>query len=924
MLQKLPNLDKIDEIAKSQYSGNIVRKIYARAIPNLKNLPVYVSEYLISKYLDDNGILQEDALEEIQRLSLSTYEKCEKEAIKSMIMEVGVVKLVDFYEAYTDLRKGRYYSYIPKLDEKATVNRDLLKPHKFQALLKGGLWGKAKIEYLRNRESVSLNICEFEPLQSFNAITKTYIRGRYAFSTNEWIDFLIRTIGINPNSISRKLKFMYLARLIPFVETCCNLMELGPPGTGKSFIFENISQYSRILVGGEITPAKLIYNQQTKANGLIFYKDVICFDEIDQSNPKLKEIMPKLQQIMASNRVERGEMEATTIISLVFQGNPEFEVFNGKYQPKGGDCIKALPDYMRNTAFLDRIHIFLHGWEFPRYSNNHINYNLGLVNNYFGQILHKLRKISVEDVIYKNIEFYAIDDTGKSIPISLRDKTALYTTLSGYIKLIFPHKKINKSELKEIVEISIKLRQNIIEEMKKIDPKLYREIKYSFIEEKEEAEGRECDIEVREKRNTDVSEISTSLISPMEMKQPEFKGFQLNLLNIFVDDKDFIVKKIPYFLLKILKDFNNIYIKDSKYKLKNKGNIPFSIIIVNNDALKPINIGSNIGLGNVAEKGSTNNLYNRNYSDEENNLVAINNKLKELMQNLEIFEENRDKLYYIKGNSSILEDTHENDQYFKKLNEFEKNLLDIDNYKIKKLKKEVKMVKDYLERAASYQPDLLSSNYDPIILDSKEVIKIINNFIDKISNENQKYNDIQEILNILQKKISENLEKEYKLKLPFKGEKFAFYAVDLNNIIYSYRDKFPNVRKFNPFTKIKRYLRKEQNYIIYLFATKQLEYLKRSTTDIENSEWFIEEMVKNKITGKYVDIDSLLLTECTSFINKYYKYIKHFYLVSGDKDFHTLITLAKRNNIPTSIIAVDQRFVSQELIDLVDNVYFFN
>ncbi len=219
-----------------------------------------------------------------------------------------------------------------------------------------------------------------------------------------------------------------------------------------------------MLVGAEISSSKLIFNQNTHQNGLVFQKDVICFDEVNKGHSAFLEVVPKLQQIMAFGRVERYDMEAMTDVSLVFQGNIKFTVRSGKTVPQRDDFLEhELPVLMYDCAFLDRIHLFIHGWEFPVYDPEMINTNFGLISNYMGQILHKLRREDTSSLIRSRVKFFRVDPIGAQKPVTARDFAALNDVISGYIKLIYPHKKITDEEIEEIAQIVVHLRQNVID-----------------------------------------------------------------------------------------------------------------------------------------------------------------------------------------------------------------------------------------------------------------------------------------------------------------------------------------------------------------------------------------------------------------------------------------------------------------------------
>jgi len=901
MMQNLPKFDVIDDLATSHFQGNIIRKYYIKAIPEFQKFPAHVTEFLISEHVDSNGILHEDAIKNIiNTINLKSFDKNEKEVLKDTLMRLGSVEIVDHFECYTDLRRGKHFTYIKQMDETATVNSELLEPHRFQGLLKGGLWGKAKIDYSKGSDFATANMSGFECYQTTFVILREYIEARKAFTTSEWIDFLIRSLGINPGTFSRKEKLLYLARIIPYVQACTNLLELGPPGTGKSYLYENISNYGRILEGGEITLAKLIYNQNTRRNGVIFYKDVICFDEIDKSNPRLKELLPKLQQIMASNRVERGEMEAITDVSLVFQGNIEFDIKDGKIKPKHGEILRSIPNYLYNAAFLDRIHLFIHGWDLPRYSSDHINKHLGLIFNYFGQILHRLREMEVSTLIEKKIEFYITNFEGKQKTISLRDKVALYNTISGLIKLIFPHKRISKQEWKEIVEFAIELRQNVIDEMEKIDKTLSRKIFFKFKDEiVEDIEKIDDDI------NKEISEAYENYIQQLEKDIPIIlEKLSLNIFNISVNNENYIIKPIPYAFLKVLIEKNKVRIHNNNLLLKNEDIFNFKKIVENKE---PIAIKS------------SNQTININYREEEEGIDQIEKNIENLLNIIEKYFDLQDKINEIKFNSSLLDRTEENNRLLQNIELIYNKILHLTSYNRNMIINQIQQSIEITKMARGISPDLLSYNYFPIILETKKIISLINEKIKLWEKEVEKFSDFENIYNKLYPIIKEKQQIQLMAKKKFGGKKFPFYSFDINNLCICYKQLYP--QKYfpeSPILKIKKQLLKDKPYLAYFFATAQFNNVLKHIPNNEYNIFYIEKKIKDKSSGKYIDVDVALSGYTLRALTIYRNQISHFYLGSADKDFHILIREAKRFNIPVTLIVANGRFLSIEMEELVE------
>jgi len=901
----LPELDNLDKKSKDSFPNKVVRKVYAATIPDLKKLPTYVSEFLISDYADENGVLPKDAIERVTDLiKLKTHEKKDKEAIKSIAVELGYVEIIDHFEVFTDLRKGKYFTHISILDEMATVNRGLISPTRYQSLLKGGLYGKAKFQYVMRGDLAALNMNEFECYQTIDVILKKYIENRKNFTTEEWIDFLVRSIGFNPIHFNRKQKLMYLARLIPIVETGTNLLELGPPSTGKSFLYENISEYCRILLGGEITPAKLIYDQNRKRIGIVFKKDVVCFDEINKDKGSINTLIPKLQQMMASNRVERGDLEAITEASLVFQGNIDFKLRGNKRVPKEDDYLKILPKGMYDSAFLDRIHIFLHGWEFERISSDALNKNLGLISNYFGQILHKLRRESVSYLIDEKMEFFKLDLKDEKKGISIRDKTALNVIISGLIKLIFPDKQIKDDEWKEIGDFAIELRQNVINEIQKIDETLKWTIGYELMDKS------------RTKIDDQSENITPGVIEFLEeeikQQQPlNYEHYKIDFLQICVDANNYISKQMPYWILKILVEDEKLLAENRNYKLKSLEDMALTVKIIEKTPIE-----------------TSNTSVNKEYANDEENLDNVERLLDKYLKVVDYYQNHLKKLGGYKIYSSELEKSPKVDELIKKMEEKENQINKIPISFIREIDKEINQMKTFIQISRGSDTDLLSYNYLPLILDLKNVNKTINDKTVIWIKETDKFKDFSKIYSklkpLIDKMREERSKARSKARSKFEGEKFPLFAFDVNNLMISFRKKYPNYYniKKTPIVKIKQQYLRNTPYLAYFFATHQLSSALSPIQQNEFNHLYFETMIKDRSSGKFVDIDTSLTTEISPLIEIYKDQISHFYLGSGDKDFHALIEKAKGYNIPTSLIVIEDSNLSNELANLVSNVIY--
>jgi ATP-dependent Lon protease len=911
-LEDFPDLDELDIKAKNSFSNKIVRKGYPERINELKRFPNYVSEFLINKYADNYGFLQEDALIEILSL-INKYapDKYDKESYKSILVEMGTIELIEQYFAYVDLRKGKYYTYISILDEQATVNRDLLAPSAYPDLLKSGVWGKAKIQYTGKGDGTSINVNGFEAYQSTGVILKSYIRQRPKFSTDEWINLLIRSIGINPNKLDRNMKFLYLTRIIPLVEPQVNSLELGPPGTGKSYIYENQSGYARMLLGGEITGAKLIYNKSTRKNGFVFTKDTLCFDEINKHHGKVNSLLAKMQQIMASNRVERGDLDAMTDVSLVFQGNIEFKNLNGKIVPKYQNFLQVLPPGMQDTAFLDRIHIFLHGWDFPIFSPDFLNNNLGLISNYFGKILHKLRRQEMTTVFSSKIKFFRTIN-GQRKSISSRDKNALDHIISGFLKLVYPDKMVIEIELSEIVDYAIQFRQNIINEMIKNDPNQKRTLGYELLPTQV--------IDDTSMENDDETERAITQLEN-DNKQVLKNNPQLNdnlftntLVEINSDHQ--LTHNIPYWLLKTLVNNDIIDEKEKNFivKVGDLQNYDYCINEEHPILIEPFEKTTDVS-----------------FNDEENNieplifeLEALRCKVSDILEFQLNFNLNLIELQNL-GKNEQIEQIEQIESIEEKICKFEGSTIKIKINELRKMVRNIEKEIIFISNSQSMTPDILKPEYVQIICSNNEKIN-------KLEKQKKFWHEtLKQLRSNFNPILKEIIEIKQKIPIPddsknpqlFNGQKFPMFAFDVNNIVISTNKLMKKkngkvLRGFSPLRKIKSEFLENPPYRAYFFASSHLKIQEKYIPSNQYVKWYIEKYKKGKVDA---DVDSLLTGQIGVELNKYKDQISEFYLGSGDKDLHIVVDIAKDYNIPVNIIVASNENLSRELEELANEVY---
>jgi ATP-dependent Lon protease len=460
-------LDSLDDKILRIFGDLAVDKRLTR-LDVVSRLPKFIAEYLISKYYRSDP---NTWLEKLTRIVNEFFpDPKDREKVLSKAVHEGKVTLIDEYEAYVDLKLGLYFLRIPNLQiNDALVDQALVR--KYDRLF-NGVWGIGVLRYRPDIVDSSkankwgkiptpLQLVEFEPFQAYNVDLRSFIEARHHFTYSEWIDMLIKSIGLNPNMYAHRQKLLLLVRLVPLIEGNVNILELGPRATGKTYLYRNISYYTRIYAGGIVSAARLFFDARLKILGDIGQRDAVIFDEIARvkfTNPD--EVVAKLKDYMVDGFFERGPLKrAHSTCSLVFIGNIELVSYSTP-----DNIISYLPDFLKDTAMLDRIHGLLPGWELPKIqkSDIHLAQGYGLASDYLSEILHKMRDISFEALVEQHFEF------GSNFTI--RDEKAVKKLLSGLLKVLFPHGSFDKKELAEIAELAAELRQNVVNILSVLSP----------------------------------------------------------------------------------------------------------------------------------------------------------------------------------------------------------------------------------------------------------------------------------------------------------------------------------------------------------------------------------------------------------------------------------------------------------------------
>jgi ATP-dependent Lon protease len=430
----------------------------------LAKLPRYVAEFLISQFMN-RGDNWENELRNF--IKTRYYEPEEKEIVKHKLVMEGTVKLIDELRVIVDIETGIHIGVIQTLDIWAEVPIDIVEKNK--ATLVTGMWGLITLKRTSETKEIfgrpiAAVVTNFQPFQSPDTDPKILEEARQYFTLDEWIDVLINTIGLDPSVYGSRQKMLLLSRLVPVIESNVNIAEFGPRQTGKTYLYRNVSNYVRIISGGNISPATLFYNLRTKVPGELVVKDLVVFDEISKVRfPNPDEMMGKLKDYMESGMFERGDKKAPSDASLVFMGNIQVEMGSEGYIPVE-DLTYVLPETMRDSAFIDRIHGLIPGWELPKISQSkyHLSKGYGIASDYFAEAIHFMRKESLASLVSQHVE---LSDNFK-----IRDEKSVKRIASGLLKLLFPNKTFDKKELEIIVNIALEYRQRIRDWLHMVDP----------------------------------------------------------------------------------------------------------------------------------------------------------------------------------------------------------------------------------------------------------------------------------------------------------------------------------------------------------------------------------------------------------------------------------------------------------------------
>lgn len=510
-------MKELDIKANHVFGGKVVRKDLTNRIKGNASVPTYVLEYLLGQYCatDDTETI-EQGVETVKGIITQHFvHRDEAQAIKSTIREKGSHRIIDKVSVKLNDRADRYEANFANLGlNKVPLSDIFIK--QYPKLLSEGVWSIITIGYQPSdeRDTLPWIIENLKPIQISGVDIEEYKANRKEFSKSEWIDLLIQSMGLNPDEFTQRSKLNQLTRLVPFTENNYNMIELGPKGTGKSHVFSELSPHGILISGGEVSKAKLFVNNSNGEIGLVGYWDVVAYDEFagktKRADPGLVDIM---KNYMANKSFSRGTNVYQAEASMVFVGNTDHSV---PHMLKHTDLFDALPKDYYDTAFLDRIHCYLPGWESKKLRNEMFTSDYGFIVDYIAEVLKGLRK---EDYGKSYQKYFELSNT-----ITTRDKTAIEKTFSGLVKVIYPDGEFTESDAKEILDFAIECRKRVKDQLRKMDETFNDEVVNLEYSDRSGKLFRIETLEVLEFGDPKLGvEPSGNLEPPVDLKEPQSK-----------------------------------------------------------------------------------------------------------------------------------------------------------------------------------------------------------------------------------------------------------------------------------------------------------------------------------------------------------------------------------------------------------------
>lgn len=487
--------DEIKEKLRQNFDGKIVRKDRTKKIKEGANVPVYVLEFLLGQYCssDDEAII-EKGVQNVKRILADNFVRPdEAQKILSQLRKKGSHTVIDMITVNLDIKKNCFFASFSNLGlDKVPIADEY--PEKYDRLLCGGIWCIVQLDYevegdnnfglvdlggeplqssqKKQKNLTPISIRKLTPIQMPHIDIDELKRGHKAFTKDEWLDILLRSIGMEPDEFTEREKWLLLTRMIPLVENNFNLCELGPRSTGKSHLYKEISPNSILISGGQTTVANLFYNMGRKSVGLVGLWDCVAFDEVAGIKFKDKDGIQIMKDYMASGSFARGKEEKAASASMVFVGNINQSV---DVLLKTSSLFDPFPPEMgTDTAFLDRIHCYLPGWEIPKFRPEHFTNDYGFISDYLAEFIRELRKEQYGDALDHYFRL------GKNL--NQRDTIAVRRMVDGYLKLMYPDGVFDKSELEEVLQISLEMRRRVKEQLKKLGGMEFYDVNFSYID----------------------------------------------------------------------------------------------------------------------------------------------------------------------------------------------------------------------------------------------------------------------------------------------------------------------------------------------------------------------------------------------------------------------------------------------------------
>ena len=485
----------IKDKLRQNFDGKIVRKDLTKKIKEGANVPVYVLEFLLGQYCssDDDKVIEQGVQNVKHILADNFVRPDEAQKVLSRLRSRGSHTIIDMVTVRLDIKKDCFFAEFSNLGLANIPITDEY-PEKYDRLLCGGIWCIVQLDYetegdnnfgiidadgntlqskqKKQKDISPISIRKLTPIQMPHIDIEDLKRGRQAFTKEEWLDVMLRSIGMEPDELTYREKWLLLTRMIPLVENNFNLCELGPRSTGKSHLYKEISPNSILVSGGQTTVANLFYNMGRKTVGLVGLWDCVAFDEVAGIRFKDKDGVQTMKDYMASGSFARGKEEKAASASMVFVGNINQSV---DVLLKTSSLFDPFPPEMgTDTAFLDRIHCYLPGWEIPKFRPEHFTNDYGFISDYLAEFIRELRKAQYGDAIDHYFRL------GKNL--NQRDTIAVRRMADGYLKLLYPDGSFTKEEVEEVLRISLEMRRRVKEQLKKLGGMEFYDVNFSYID----------------------------------------------------------------------------------------------------------------------------------------------------------------------------------------------------------------------------------------------------------------------------------------------------------------------------------------------------------------------------------------------------------------------------------------------------------